>query len=271
MERLDSFIPRRTYGIASAYRGDELVAAVAGVTIGDDGALALSFPGPQPFLAGDRLTVHLDNRTGVEHYDSELRVYRCSWKGLVTRSSPEGLVAGPEEYLLMYSNRAVIDYKAPGFAYPADVRPELGLPAADPGALVLPDPGENDNKLGVWITRGVDRPHSTVMAFLSTPEDHIYLVSQRGSRKSGLIHRDPRCLFAMDHRANFHFERRIDWNYTIVRARASIVAPADPAFGAIQATFVEKNPWELAFFSDPSIELFHLEPLEILCPEKFAR
>jgi hypothetical protein len=108
------------------------------------------------------------------------------------------------------------------------------------------------------------------MAFLSSKDDDIFVISHEGSFKSSLIHRDDRCMFAIDHRASYNFERRYEWNYTILKARAEIVEKDDPSFREIQSMFVEKNPWELPFFSDPKAELFHLEPLEIMCPEKYA-
>jgi hypothetical protein len=270
MDRLFNYLPPRTYGIVSAYHGDEILALVAGVTIREDDSLLLSFPKANPFRKGELVTIHLDNRTGIETFTPDLRVYRCSYKGLVVDSRGEELVVAPEEFLLRYSNRAVIEYMRDGYRYPPDGREGRDLAAAslDPG--LLPDPHEEANKLGVWITRGIDRPHTTVMAFLSSRKDDIFVISNRDSFKSSLAHKDGRCAFAIDHRAEYNFERKYEWNYTILTAEARLVPKESPDFGRIQALFVEKNPWEIAFFTGPWVELFHLEPLKILCPDTYA-
>jgi len=269
METLLRYLPRRTFAIVAGYRGEETAVLVAAALIGEDDGLSLSFPKGHPFEAGDRVTVHLDDRTGVEIYSAELLVHRCSYKGLVVSAGAEELRVKAEEYTLIHGSRVLIAFKSPGYDHPRDPRPMIQEKAPRPGkARGRSDPREDANKLGVWITRGVERPHTTVMAFLSSEADDIFLISQAGSFKSSLIHRDRRCHFAIDHRANWNFEKRYEWNYTIVRAEARIIPRGDPRFAGIQAEFVEKNPWEIVFFTDPSIELFHLEPLAIECPER---
>jgi hypothetical protein len=262
-------LPRQTYGVVCSYQGIEIVSIIAGVLILDDDSLILHFPKVNPFHVGEKLTIHLDNRTGIEEFTNELRVYRCSYKALVTEEKNDEIKVIPQEYLLRFSNKSEIIYVNSNYDYPFDNRKIIELEPSHLTVNVLPDPHEKENKLGVWITRAVDRPHTTVMAFLSSKNDDIFVISQKGTFKSSLIHKDDRCMFAIDHRASYHFEKRYEWNYTIIKAKARIVEKNDPMFFEIQTMFVEKNPWELLFFTDPQVEMFHLEPIEIMCPEKY--
>jgi len=268
---LARYLPPRTYAVVSAYEEDALVGIVAGAEIGDDDSVELDFPKLNPFRDGQALTIHLDNRTGVESFTPELLVYRASVKASATRCRDGSLRAVPVEYTVTYSSRAVDRFKAPGWDYPPDPRPAVALPETPLQRLALADERERDNKLGVWITRAAGRPHTTVMAFLSSVDDDIFLISHEDTFKSKCLARDGRCLFAIDHRASYRFEKAIDWNYTIIRGETFKVSRSNPLFEELQARFVEKNPWELGFFTDPKIALHHVRPLELMCPEKYAR
>lgn len=265
MPALKDFLPRDSYCVAAAYSGGRVVAQVASCRLEDGGRLRLSFPKPHGFSEGDRITVHLDDRTGAEILDASLRVYRGSYRGYVDRSSPEGLTARPAYCELYYGSRLVYRESWAGYEHPADDRPDLPIPPSPLGTEGFADEREAENKLGVLITRSELWPHTTVMAFLSNREDDIFLISHRGSFKSALLRRDRRCCFAIDHRATFVFERAVDWNFTILEAEASRVGREGSIFDEVQAEFVRKNPWEIAFFTDPAAELFHLRPLGILC------
>lgn len=265
MGTLRDFLPSRTYTIVSAYTGGRIAAQVGGCAIRRDDSLRIHFPKPHSFTLGSMVTVHLDNRTGVESFDAELRVYRSSYKGIVRSSRADYLEVEPQHYQLFYGNSVVAERSEGGYRFPEDTRPEIELPESELSAIDEANEHEKDNKLGVWITRAIERPHSTVMAFLSTAEDDIFVISHRDSFKSSLIHRNRDCLFAMDHRATFLFEKAVDWNFTVFAAEASLISRGKPLFSAVQARFVQKNPWEELFFTDPKAELFHLKPSGIVC------
>jgi hypothetical protein len=265
MNKLRDFLPERGYSVVSAFSAGRVIAQIAACEIGMDSRLSLRFPKPHRFAVGDRVTVHLDNRTGVETLDINLRVYRASYRGIV--SSVRGDLVGVElvHYQLFIGTYVIAEEKIEGYAFPADARSDSPLPRSELSSAIFPDEREAENKLGVWITRSELWPHSTVMAFLSSPSDDIFLVSHRGSFKSSIIHRDRRCCFAIDHRSTFLFERAVDWNFTVLEAEASLIGRDSPLFDRVQAEFVHKNPWEEPFFTDPAVELFHLKPLGILC------
>jgi hypothetical protein len=269
-KHLADYLPRQTYGIMCGYQKNEIISVVAGVTISDDDSLWLQFPKVNPFHINQKITIHLDDRTGVEVYTHDFRVYRCSYKGIVSEESNNGIKVIPEEFTLRYSNNTVIGYRDTQYQYPLNVRENIKPGISRITGDILPNINEQENKLGVWITKAPDRPHTTVMAFLSSKNDDIFVISHNGTFKSSLIHKDSACMFAIDHRASYNFERKYEWNYTLVKAKAGIVERSDKAFVEIQAMFVEKNPWELLFFTDPRVEMFHLEPIEIMYPEKLA-
>jgi hypothetical protein len=260
-------LPQQTYAIAAGYTGDEIIAVVAGALINEDDSIRLIFPKGNPFRAGQKITLHLDNRTGAEAFSVELRVYRCSYKALMIKAEKNEGLATPLEYDLRFSDKSAEFFKAPGYEYPEDKRGEKMIEKAKLKEALITDDKEKSNKLGVWITKAPEQPHTTVMAFLSTSKDDIFIISHKDSFKSRLVHRDGDCCFAIDHRANYVFEKAYDWNYTIIRGKVREVPRESDLFVDIQQMFVEKNPWEFAFFTAPNMELFCLSPEEILTPD----
>ena len=258
-----NFFPAQLVGVCAGYKGGSLVAAVAAVTLRRDDSLVLDFPKRNPFVAGDPVTVHLDDRVGSELYSVELRVHRSSFKGSVISARGNQARIGLVDYELFYGSRVVASSRAPGYQHPLDPRPEVPLIESKLGAAPLADDGEKSNQLGVLITRAPVRPHTTVMAFL-TSVDEIFLITDTRSFKFRLLARDPECAFALDHRATFSFEHHVDWNYTIFETRAYRIDRASPLFARVQNEFVHKNPWESDFFSSPQAELIHLAPKRII-------
>lgn len=264
MGELRRFLPRQTVGVCAGYRGGRIVAAVALVTLGDDDGLRLSFPKRNPFAAGEAVTVHLDDRVGSELYTIELRVYRASYKGTVASTQGSLAVVVPVHFELYYGGTVVASGGDKGYAHPADARPAGELPLSPLVRPILSDERENANKLGVLISRAGGRPHTTVMAFLNSTVDDIFLITMRETFKYQNLIRDPDCVFALDHRGTSNFERQVDWNYTIYEAKAHRIAPSQPAFRQIQDEFVRKNPWEAAFFTRTTVEMIHLVPRRII-------
>ena len=212
MGELRRFLPRQTVGVCSSYRQGRIVAAVALVTIADDDGLGLSFPKRNPFVPGEAVTVHLDDRVGSELFSIELKVQRSSYKGTVTLCQGNEAVVSLVDYDLFYGVRVVARSQASGYRHAADPRPALVLPASPLKRPVLADENEKSNKLGVLISRGFERPHTTVMAFLNSVDDDIFLVTMRETFKYQNLARDPDCVFALDHRGTFSFEHLVDWN-----------------------------------------------------------
>jgi len=264
MGELLNFFPSKLVGVCAGFRDGTLVAAVAAVTIRHDDGLILEFPKANPFVPGQALTVHLDDRVGSEMYSIELKVHRTSYKGTVASVAGNQAQVQVVDYDLFYGTRVVARAQAPGYRHPVDGRPPRALAESPLRSMALADEAEVSNQLGVLITRAPDRPHTTVMAFLSGVEDDIFLITDQRSFKYQLLTRDPGCAFAIDHRATFSFERHVEWNYTIYETRAHRVDQASTLFAPIQREFVHKNPWETAFFSSPDAVLIHLAPSRII-------
>lgn len=264
MAVLRDYLPAQTFAVVTSYQNDKIQARVAACFISQDNSLVLTFPKDNPFSPGESLTIHLDNRTGAEAYDGQLRVYRTSYRGIARGLGPRGLQVEPLHFQLFFGVTVVAEYRSPDYTHPQDRRSDQPLPPVS-SLGVDPDVSEAENKLGIWITRASGWPHTTVMAFLSSKNDDIFLISHRGTFKSSLVHRDGRCCFALDHRANFLFERAVDWNFTILEAQAHLVPTGSSLFAQVQGLFVQKNPWEQVFFTDPQVEMFYLKPQRILC------
>ena len=123
MGKLQDSLPKVTFGVVSAYGKLGIDTLVAGVNVHDDDSLTLRFPKGHVFFPGTSITVHLDNRTGAEQYDAELRVFRCSYKGLVTGADLDWIQVQPIQFQVFYSFQIVSEFAAPGYEFPKDSRP----------------------------------------------------------------------------------------------------------------------------------------------------
>lgn len=263
MSQLMKFLPVISVGVCAGLKEGRMTVGVVLVELKDRG-LKLTFPKSNPFQPGDEITVHLDDRVGSEVYSIELKVHRCSYKAKVSSIKGLQVTADLVQYELYYGSKILAAEKQPEYSHAAETRKAAELKPSVLKRHLTMDEGEKSNKLGVLITRGVSRLHTTVMAFLNSLEDDVFLISQPETYKFQNLLRDPRCAFAMDHRGTFNFERQFDWNYTIYETLACKVEKTTPLFGKIQAEFVDKNPWEAAFFQNPAVEMIHLKPLRII-------
>lgn len=255
---LRDYLPRHTYAVVAGYRDDRIQAAVAAAQIGEDDDLVLQFSGTHGFQAGDQITVHLDNRTQVRQYTDQLPVHRTSYKGEVASADDGFLQVRPRQFQVFHSFRCLDEYRAPGYEFPADPRPVRALapsPLTEIPGLKADEAGAH---LGVMVTRAVDRPHTTVMAFLSSEAGDIFLITDSTSFKGRNLARDPRALFAVDFRATYDLAKPLDWAYRLQPVRTHLIPPTTPLFQSIRNQFLAKNPWEGAFFLAPTSVLLHL-------------
>jgi hypothetical protein len=266
---LISYLGSPVLGIAANYitsEFDQTSVYVCGVEIRENDDLVLTFPKGHQLLEGGKVTVHLDNRTGVDEYDADLSVYRGSYKGLVKQISANRVYVSPIQFELWYGNRIVYRYAIDTYEHPVDSRAQHGLPITPLTSLPLPDLLEADNKIGVLVTQAMAQPHTTVMAFLSSEDDDIFFITFPETFKSQLLKKNNYCHFAIDSRAVFTYTHAIEWNYSIIEADAYQIPAGHPLFDPIREAFIQKNPWEVGFFSHPQVELYHLKPRAVICP-----
>lgn len=254
-------------GVAATYHGATDV-YICGVEVNPDNTLSLVLPKGHVLETGDKVTIHLDNRTGVDEYDAELKVYRCSYKGEVTHTSKTQVQVSPIEFELYYGVTVVCQYARSGYQHPTDNRTDKPLPVTPLVGFPIPDLEDAENKVGVLITQAVSQPHTTVMAFLSSKDDDIFFITFPETFKSKLLKKNNHCHFAIDSRAFFTYEHAIEWNYTIIEADAYQIPREHPLFEPIKESFIEKNPWEAGFFSHPQVEMYHLTPIKLICPKQ---
>ncbi len=262
---LISFIGSPVLGVAANYSHKTDV-YICGVEIRDNDDLVLTFPKGHQLVAGDKITLHLDNRTGVDEYDADLRVYRGSYKGQVTKVHDNQVLVTPVEFEIYYGVTVVYRFAEQDYEHPFDNRALNELPVTPLTELPIPDLREVDNKIGVLVTQAKSQPHTTVLAFLSSDDDDIFFITFPETFKSKLLKRDHHCHFAIDSRAVFTYTQAIEWNYTIIEADAYQIPQSHHLFEPIREAFVQKNPWEVGFFSHPQIELYHLKPRKVVCP-----
>ncbi len=260
MGLLRDFLPRNTYAVVASYRGSDLVVVVAAAMIDDDDGLLLQFTHDHALAVGDAVTVQLDSRMDVARITPELPIYRTSLKGDVVGVDRGTAQVRPQQFEIYYSDKRVGRYQAPGFQFFPDPRPSRALgSSALEGVSGLSDL-EAKESLGVLVTRGPQRPHSTVMAFLSSDRGDIFFVTDPASFKAQNLQRDNRAVFAVDFRASYDLEKPLDWSYRIQPVTAALVPPTRPLYGQIRKLFLEKNPWNMNFFTAPNSILVHLDP-----------
>ncbi|CAM3680603.1 hypothetical protein VA7868_04221 [Vibrio aerogenes CECT 7868] len=266
--QLEALLGTHLLGVMGTYPEQGMDVYICGVHLLSDTRLRLIFPKGHQLRPDQRVTLHLDNRTGVSEYDAELKVYRLSFKGVVTEISEWEAIIEAVEYQVFYGLSAVMEYKAAGYDFPEDARQPSPLPVTPLEILPAIDDAEHDNKIGVLLTYAEQQPHTTVMAFLSTKEDDIFFITFPSTFKSKLLRRKNRCYFAIDSRATFTFEHAIEWNYSIIEGEVFQVPATHPVFAQIQELFIMKNPWEMGFFSHPEVEMYHLKAAHVVCPKK---
>lgn len=261
---LKDYLGPQLLGVLAAYQGLDTVHHICVVYPKRSNHLQIFIPKAHRLTAGSLVTLHLDNRTGVDEFDGNLRVYRTSYKGRIVDAEESWITVEPVEYMLFHGVSAVETYREESYAFPQDDRPIKALAPSDLVHFPNVESKDHPNKVGVLTTLAQGQPHTTVLAFLSTEADDIFLISMPGTFKSQVLKREPHCFFTIDERAKFTFEQAIEWNYTIIEALAQVVEKASPIYERIRNEFILKNPWEAGFFLSPEIEMFHLKKLSIV-------
>jgi len=246
---LVSYLGKQILGVLACYKAGGTVIHICGVYPQHDNRLRLFFPRGHSLQPGELATLHLDNRSGVDEYDADLRIYRASYKGVVEASDGDWAILAPRECKLMHGMRVIEDITADGYRFPDDPRPLQAVPPSPLQQLPAIAGRDHPNKVGILVTQAPEQPHTTVLAF-----------------KSQQLKRNPRCHFVMDERASYTFERAIEWNYTIIEGDAHRIANGSALFEDVRQAFIDKNPWELPFFIREDLEMYHIQRRRLLCP-----
>lgn len=271
-DNLPQVIGSPAIAVAATYQEEQICLYIGQAQLYSNNSLSFFMPGGHQLKVGDYLTLHLDNRTGVDEFDAELRVYRTSYKGRIIQVEDEQTVyVEYRDFSLVHGISEVLAARQPGYQFPPDGRPLKALPVTPLTEMPVLNSDEHDNKIGVLVTRTPEQPHTTAMAFLSTAEDDIFIISFPSTFKVQQLQKDNRCHFAIDERAFFTFENAIDWNYVLIDAEAYEVPVDHPVYQPVKSAFIDKNPWELGFFADPDVRLYHLKCLSTVCPARGTR
>lgn len=261
---LKDYLGEQLLGVLAAYQGSGIVHHICVVYPRRNNQLRLFIPKGHQLAVGSLVTLHLDNRTGVDEFDGNLRVYRTSYKGRVIDIEESWAAVEPVEFTLIHGTHVVESFREDGYAFPDDSRPRQPIPESGLTHFPSVEDKDNPNKVGVLTTFAAGQPHTTVLAFLSTQEDDVFLITMPNTFKSQVLNRDSRCFFTIDERAKFTFEQAIEWNYTIIEAQAHLVQKESPIYERIRTEFILKNPWEAGFFLSPEIEMLHLKKVSIV-------
>ncbi|WP_322994731.1 hypothetical protein [Castellaniella sp.] len=256
---LKDYLGNQLLGVLAAYQQQGTVHHVGVVYPRSNNGLRVFIPKGHALTVGALVTLHLDNRTGVDELDAELRVYRTSYKGRVVATDEDWLTLQPIEYMLIHGLQVIEQYREPGYDFPQDTRAENDLPITPLQTLGPIQEREHPNKVGILTTMAISQPHTTVLAFLNTVADDIFLISVPNTFKARQLKRNPHCFFIIDERAKFSFEQAIHWNYTILEMQAYQVPETAPLYEQVRTAFVLKNPWEAGFFLMDGLEMLHLK------------
>ena len=80
---LRDYLNEQLLGIVASYQSTGVVHHIGVVYPKRNNQLQIFIPRGHALALGSLVTVHLDNRTGIDELDAELRVYRTSYKGRV--------------------------------------------------------------------------------------------------------------------------------------------------------------------------------------------
>lgn len=255
---LKNYLGEQFLGVLAAYQAQGIVHHIGVVYPHSCNQLRVFIPKGHQLALGSLVTLHLDNRTGVDALDAELRVYRCSYKGRVILSDEGWVHVEPVEFMLIHGTSVVEEWRESGYEFPVDLRPASALPPTPLQTLAPIEPKDHENKVGVLTTLAQGQPHTTVLAFLTSQDDDVFLISAPGSFKLQLLHRQPRCFFTIDERAKYTFEQAIDWNYSIFEMQAHSVPQGSAIYEQIRRAFIHKIPFEAGFFMIEGLEMLHL-------------
>jgi len=248
---LQDYLGEQLLGVLASYQVQGIVHHIGVVYPRRNNQLQVFIPKGHALAVGSLVTLHLDNRTGVDELDAELRVYRTSYKGRVISAEESWATLEPVEFMLIHGTRVVEEYRAPGYAFPVDARAPAGLPVTPLQQLQPVEDKDHHNKVGVLTTLAAGQPHTTVLAFLTSQDDDVFLISMPGTFKSQVLKRE--------------LEQAIEWNYTILETRAHLVPRESPLHEQIRTAFILKNPWEAAFFMSTELEMLHLQRVAVVC------
>lgn len=272
---LKHFLGGKVLGIVAAYHdvpgslGERpLLSGVGNVKILEDDRLIVSFEDCLGLKKGMPVTVHLDNRTGSEEYDVNLRVYRSSYKGSIIERNGSEIVIRPEHYELSFSSKHALVYNRPGYLHPSfeDQGDSKDVPVGRPVPPFEASPEDAYNQVGVLISRAPVRPHTTLMAFHSIANDDVFLVTWKSTLKYKILAANPHAYYAIDNRSTFTFDHHPQFNYTIIDAKVRQVDKKDPHHDELVARFIKKNPFEQSFFASDEAVLLHLETQKLVSP-----
>jgi len=266
---LKDYLGEQLMGVLASYQPRGIVHHICVVYPRRNNQLNLFIPKGHQLVEGSLVTLHLDNRTGVDELDAELRVYRTSYKGRIIATDENWITVEPVEFMLIHGVRVIEEHRENGYDFPADKRPAVSLTLSPLQHLTPVEEKDHHNKVGVLTTLAEGQPHTTVLAFLSSQDDDVFLISMPGTFKSQVLKLESRCFFTIDERAKFTFEQSIEWNYTIMEMRAHLVPQSSPSYEQIRNAFILKNPWEAGFFMSTEIEMFHLQRTALVCAGEF--
>ncbi|QXL84498.1 hypothetical protein [Comamonas sp. NLF-1-9] len=255
---LKDYLGEQFLGILASYQGRGIVHHIGVVYLRRNDQIRFFIPRGHALAMDSLVTLHLDNRTGVDELDAELRVYRASYKGRIVHIDENWITVDPLECQLVHGLKLIEDIRAPGYEYPEDTRAAQALPLATLSAMAPPEEKDHENKVGVLTTLTPEQPHTTVLAFLTSEDDDVFLIIEPGTFKLSVLARDPRCFFVIDERAKFTFDEAIHWNYTIMESVAHEIPKGTPLYEQVRTAFIIKNPWEAGFFMLDGLTMLHL-------------
>lgn len=259
---LKAFLGDVFMGVLACYQSGAIVHHMGMVYPKRNNQLRVFIPGGHKLGAGAVVTVHLDNRTGVDMLDADLKVYRCSYKGRITQVDEHWALIDPVEFMLVHGFKVVEQWREPGYEFPADERPARALIPSPRQVLGPVEFADHDNKAGVLTTLSKRQPHTTVLAFLSAVDKDVFIISQPDTFKLALLKREPRCYFTIDERASYVVGQAGGWRWRTLEMMAYQLPAGSAMYEQVREAFVQKIPFEAGFFSIPGLEVIHLQYLD---------
>ncbi|MBZ0225087.1 MAG: hypothetical protein K8F51_03815, partial [Comamonas sp.] len=112
---LKDYLGEQFLGILASYQASGIVHHIGVVYPRRNNQIRFFIPRGHALAMGSLVTLHLDNRTGVDELDAELRVYRASFKGRISDIDENWVTIDPLECQLVHGLTLVENIRAPGY------------------------------------------------------------------------------------------------------------------------------------------------------------
>lgn len=259
---LTEYVGNQLIGLITSYTHKNVVIEISKIKIKDKNKLIITTELNPKFKKGDKVTVHLDSRNDIDIIDARFDIYRLSYKGLISEVKNHSYLIEPIEYVIAYGYDPIEQFLKTSYKYPTDEREAKPLPISDLKSPVKASSTNNEENLGILVTKGIYHPHTSIMSYLMLEDESLILLSSDSTFKSKLLFKDNECWYSIDKRSIENSLENRNYNYFTKKYKVFEIPKEKQVFKEVKHLFITKNPFESPFFYENKIRMLHLKPIK---------